>query len=48
MFEIGQNIKRRVTEKNLPLEKLGLEIGLIRMDVHRIENGYNITIIALR
>ena len=40
---VGDNIKRKRQEKKMSLEKLGLEIGLTRMQVHRIENGYNIT-----
>lgn len=29
------------------MEKLGLEVGLTRMQIHRIESGYNITMKTL-
>ena len=44
---IGGNIRRLRKLKKLSLEELGLEIGLTRMQVHRIEKGYNITAITL-
>jgi transcriptional regulator with XRE-family HTH domain len=44
---IGDNIRVRRKRIGLSLEKLGLEIGLTRMDVHRIEKGYNITLTTL-
>ncbi len=44
---IGDSIKRKRKAKRMSLEKLGLEIGLTRMQVHRIEKGYNITILTL-
>ena len=44
---IGENIKRKRKERKMSLEKLGLEVGLTRMQVHRIENGYNITATTL-
>lgn len=47
LTRIGENVKKKRKERNLSLEKLGLEIGLTRMQVHRIENGYNITIKTL-
>ena len=40
---IGANVKRRRIKLAMSLEDLGLEIGLSRMQVHRIEKGYNIT-----
>ncbi len=42
--QIGNNIKERRKKRGLTLESLGLEIGLTRMQVHRIESGYNITL----
>lgn len=45
--EVGENVKRRRKEKQLTLEQLGLEIGLTRMQVHRIEKGYNITLLTI-
>jgi len=42
--EVGLRIKKRRTAKKLSLEKLGLEVGLTRMQMHRIESGYNITL----
>ena len=47
LLQIGENIKKRRKKKGLTLEKLGLEIGLTRMQVNRIENGYNITMKTL-
>ncbi len=44
---IGQNIQKRRKKKGYTLEKLGLEVGLTRMQVNRIENGYNITMKTL-
>ena len=43
LAQIGENIRRKRKKKDLSLEELGLEIGLTRMQVHRIEKGYNIT-----
>lgn len=43
----GENIRKKRKERKLSLEKLGLEVGLTRMQVHRIENGYNITLTTL-
>lgn len=42
--EIGEQIKKRRLSKDFSLEKLGLEIGITKMHMHRIENGYNITL----
>lgn len=44
---IGQNIAKKRKEKGLSMEQLGLEIGLSRMQVNRIEKGYNITLITI-
>lgn len=44
---IGQNIARKRKERGMTMEQLGLEIGLTRMQVNRIEKGYNITMITL-
>lgn len=42
--EVGLRIKKLRSAKKLSLEKLGLEVGLTRMQMHRIESGYNITL----
>ena len=47
LIRIGENIKRKRKKKDLSMEELGLEIGLTRMQVNRIEKGYNITMITL-
>ena len=47
LVQIGENIKKKRKKKNLSLEELGLEMGLTRMQVHRIEKGYNITATTL-
>lgn len=44
---LGENIKKKRKKKGLTLEQLGLEIGLTRMQVNRIEKGYNITMTTL-
>ena len=45
--QVGENIKRKRKEKKLTLEQLGLEVGLTRMQINRIEKGYNITLTTL-
>ena len=45
--EIGLRIKKIRQKKGFSLESLGLEIGLTRMQVHRIEKGSNITLKSL-
>ncbi len=47
LSHMGSAIRKKRKEKRMSLEKLGLEIGLTRMQVHRIEKGYNITIETL-
>jgi transcriptional regulator with XRE-family HTH domain len=47
LTEVGERIKKARLKKDLSLEKFGLEIGLTRMQVHRIEKGYNITLNTL-
>ncbi len=47
LLHIGENITKKRKENNFSLEKLGLEIGLTRMQIHRIEHGYNITMKTL-
>jgi transcriptional regulator with XRE-family HTH domain len=44
---VGQRIRKLRQQKKLSHEKLGLEIGLTRMQVNRIEKGYNITLKTL-
>lgn len=45
--QIGLNVRKYRQKKGLTLERLGLEIGLTRMQVNRIEGGYNITMKTL-
>lgn len=45
--QVGNQISTFRKEAGITMEKLGLEVGLTRMQVHRIENGYNITMITL-
>jgi transcriptional regulator with XRE-family HTH domain len=45
--EVGQRVKKKRLERDMSLEELGLEMGLTRMQVHRIEAGYNITLKTL-
>lgn len=45
--KVGENIRMKRISLNMSLEELGLQIGLTRMQVHRIEKGYNITLISL-
>lgn len=47
LIAIGENVKKFRKKKNLTMEQLGLEIGLTRMQVNRIEKGYNITLTTL-
>lgn len=47
LCQLGENIKKKRKKKGYTLEQLGLEIGLTRMQVNRIEKGYNITMITL-
>jgi len=47
LCQLGENIKKKRKKKGLTLEQLGLEIGLTRMQVNRIEKGYNITMTTL-
>lgn len=47
LLQVGENIKKKRKENKLSLEKLGLEVGLTRMQIHRIEKGYNITLKTL-
>ena len=44
---VGQNVKKGRFRKGWSQEKLGLEIGLTRMQVSRIEKGYNITLTTI-
>lgn len=41
---VGANIKKERLKKSWSLEQLGLEVGLTRMQINRIEKGYNITL----
>ena len=44
---IGANIKVKRKEKALTLEELGEKMGLDKKKAHRIEGGYNITLVTL-
>jgi transcriptional regulator with XRE-family HTH domain len=44
---IGNNIKKSRQEKKLSMQELGYKVGLSRMQVNRIEKGYNITLLTL-
>ncbi len=44
---IGKNIAKKRKEKGFSMEKLGLEVGLSRMQINRIEKGYNITLVTI-
>jgi transcriptional regulator with XRE-family HTH domain len=41
---VGQNIKKYRKKKGLSMEDLGMEIGLDRMNINRIEKGLNMTL----
>ena len=47
LAEIGSNIKINRLKKGLSLEKLGLDIGLDKSNMFRIEKGQNITLLTL-
>lgn len=47
LAKIGETVKKTRIERNLSLEELGLEVGLTRMQMHRIQKGYNITMTTL-
>ncbi len=47
LTRIGKNIRKERQEKGLSMEQMGYDIGLSRMQVHRIEKGYNITMTTL-
>lgn len=40
----GLNVKKYRKKKAISMEELGLEIGLTRMHIYRIEKGYNVTL----
>jgi len=44
---VGENIKKWRFRKGWSQEKLGLEVGLTRMHISRIEKGYNITLTTI-
>ena len=44
---IGENIAKYRNKRKLSMEQLGLEVGLTRAHIHRIENGYNVTMITI-
>ena len=44
---IGENVANYRNKRKLSMEQLGLEVGLTRAHIHRIENGYNITLITI-
>lgn len=44
---VGANVAKHRKKKKLSMEQLGLEVGLTRAHIHRIENGYNLTLITI-
>ena len=44
---IGNRIAFYRKKRKMSMEQLGLEIGLTRAHIHRIENGYNITLLTI-
>ena len=47
LVDFGKNVKKARKKKSLTLEAFGLDCGLTKMQVHRIEKGYNITLETL-
>lgn len=47
LAEIGRNIKAIRKSKKMTMEDLGLECGLNKAKIHRIEAGYNITLTTI-
>jgi transcriptional regulator with XRE-family HTH domain len=45
--QVGQNIRNHRQKKGLTLEALGEDIGLDKSNMHRIEQGKNITLVTL-
>ena len=45
--ELGKNIQKHRLAQGMTMEKLGLECGLTRMQVNRIEKGLNVTMSTL-
>ena len=44
---VGDNVAKYRKKRKLSMEELGLEVGLTRAHIHRIENGYNITLLTI-
>jgi transcriptional regulator with XRE-family HTH domain len=44
---IGENIAKYRKKRKLSMEQFGLEVGLTGAHIHRIENGYNITLMTI-
>lgn len=40
---LGNRIKKLRVQRGLTMESLGLEVGLTRMQINRIEKGHNVT-----
>ena len=45
--QLGRQVYSLRKAAGLSMEELGLEVGLSKIHIHRIENGYNITMITL-
>ncbi|MGZ4099572.1 MAG: helix-turn-helix domain-containing protein [Bacteroidia bacterium] len=45
--EFGKHLKKLREKKELSLEKMGLECGLTKSEVHRIQRGMNITMTTI-
>jgi transcriptional regulator with XRE-family HTH domain len=47
LVQVGDNIRRVRTRHGFTLEELGRDIGLDKSNMHRIEQGRNITLVTL-
>jgi transcriptional regulator with XRE-family HTH domain len=47
LIQVGDNIRRARTRHGFTLEELGRDIGLDKSNMHRIEQGRNITLLTL-
>lgn len=44
---LGKQLANKRKAAGFSMEKLGLEVGLTKMQIHRIEKGYNVTMMTL-
>lgn len=47
LVSVGDNIRRIRRERGYTLDELGIDIGLDKSNMHRIEQGKNITLLTL-